>query len=815
VAACVALSCLAISAMAQGPPDQSKFVVAMSVKNGKVETNGTSQKTLFTPTPAFNSRLRKSLSQSRVQEILMGDIDKALDRLPKLYWYALTENERTQDAKGALSDQAATSALGSFTGEWPAFAQAFNAWAAAGNNRLPLFQVFAGAGILKGLNDIDSTSAVIFSSTGRPSWDVANGTVTFRVADPIGNLADSSQYTVAVGGSGNRNTVATSADMIRQLEPVEGMLWRSADIKPRIEEFYTSRGLQPAIKISPAKAHPKSIQIAESPRIARIILMDSVPADSVDKALYLLLSDTEFRLFLKTNPLTANPGTGGQPAYKVLDYQILCKPPSPEAPSTANASVAGPASSTTATTATRPRTVTPPCSEPYLDTFRLQIQALQLQQVGLTVVPQTNFTRPPSANTSYVDLIVNKAAASTSASGKPSDSTTKPATPLANEEGVIDPNIQTQAGRNGFVATTPALKSGQAGADSDAGQGTTSSSSKSGDKKNYVGGGLEYKPGQGVQVFSLYQRSELGLLSKQDSFSVKAGGQGKPLGDVNYFADFVLFNTLHRRLSVQFTGSSDFTASRLFGGVKTDERRTGGLAKVELELFRDLNGSMLRVNLEGKRTTVELTQNGQTAGKQNLTDLDLGALYMFQSSAARYAKRLKIQPRLRFGLKLSPGEPNYRVFSLTGNYHQQLPGLFETDLSANVGVANAGTPIFEQPSLGGAECLRGFRKDDAIGRRLWSLQNELWAPIPSIGDSQSSLNKFLRRQVRLAGFVDVGGLDEATASKSGIRTGPGLGARIIFFPVVMKLDWAYGLGDAAVGRGHGRVYFSVSTNAPF
>jgi hemolysin activation/secretion protein len=152
---------------------------------------------------------------------------------------------------------------------------------------------------------------------------------------------------------------------------------------------------------------------------------------------------------------------------------------------------------------------------------------------------------------------------------------------------------------------------------------------------------------------------------------------------------------------------------------------------------------------------------------------------------------------------------------MTGNYHQQLPRLFEADLSANIGVANIGTPIYEQPSLGGAEVLRGFRKDDAIGRRLWSLQNELWAPIPGFGDSQSSLSRFLRKQVRLAGFVDVGAVEEATGSKSGTRTGPGLGARLIFFPVVMKLDWAYGLGDAAVGRGHGRVYFSVSTNTPF
>src|SRR5262249_36965677 len=198
-----------------------------------------------------------------------------------------------------------------------------------------------------------------------------------------------------------------------------------------------------------------------------------------------------------------------------------------------------------------------PCSEPYLDTFRLQIQALQLQQIGLTLTPQTNFTRASTTDSSYVDLLVDRAAASASAAGKAGNpgeagnKATRPATALANDQGVIDPNIQTGAQRNGFMPATLALDSASPSSGSNAEQPTPASQPR--ERKNYVGGGVEYQPGQGVRVFSLYQRSSLGLLSKQDSLSIKAGGQGKALGDLNYFADFVLFNALHRRLSVQFT----------------------------------------------------------------------------------------------------------------------------------------------------------------------------------------------------------------------------------------------------------------------
>jgi outer membrane translocation and assembly module TamA len=100
--------------------------------------------------------------------------------------------------------------------------------------------------------------------------------------------------------------------------------------------------------------------------------------------------------------------------------------------------------------------------------------------------------------------------------------------------------------------------------------------------------------------------------------------------------------------------------------------------------------------------------------------------------------------------------------------------------------------------LGGAESLRGFRRDDAVAIRLWTLQPELWAPVYA--------NLFL------AAFHDIGNAGDLSATP---RRGPGLGLRYVAGPAVLRLDWAYGLGPAATGGSRGKFYFSVTTNLPY
>jgi hemolysin activation/secretion protein len=172
--------------------------------------------------------------------------------------------------------------------------------------------------------------------------------------------------------------------------------------------------------------------------------------------------------------------------------------------------------------------------------------------------------------------------------------------------------------------------------------------------------------------------------------------------------------------------------------------------------------------------------------------------------------KLRIEPALRMGLPLDH-EPSFNSFRLGTQYHQLIAGPIELESRVELRHATASTPVFEQPSLGGLESVRGFRSDEVIGRKLWSSQNELWVPLLTAG-GRSGVRDFVRRNVRLAAFYDVGALDSqpaAGASENGLRTGAGLGLRIRYQGVVIEADWAYGFGSDETGRpGRGRFYFN-------
>jgi hypothetical protein len=244
-----------------------------------------------------------------------------------------------------------------------------------------------------------------------------------------------------------------------------------------------------------------------------------------------------------------------------------------------------------------------------------------------------------------------------------------------------------------------------------------------------------------------------------------------------------------------------------------DERRNSGSGRIEFEPFRDRRGSLLRFYAEGRRSTVALSEGDTVNARQNLTTLDLGGLFLFQSVEVEYPRRIRFEPRVRFGLRLGTSGPSYTKLTLTGNIHQNLPHRLAADISGSLGSASRDTPGFELPSFGGSEVVRGFRRDDALGRRLWSLQNELWVPLPRTAtDDEAGLKVFLRDNVRLAPFVDVGGLYSPRTSTAGVRSGFGLGLRVIYNVIILKVDYAYGVGAAATGGSRGKFYFTIGSN---
>jgi outer membrane protein assembly factor BamA len=206
-----------------------------------------------------------------------------------------------------------------------------------------------------------------------------------------------------------------------------------------------------------------------------------------------------------------------------------------------------------------------------------------------------------------------------------------------------------------------------------------------------------------------------------------------------------------------------------------------------------------------------------------------GIVYNQWITAAPVRFALNTQTRVGTGLG---AEPTYAVFDLDGGLHRRISDqyLISADISGRFQLASSMTPVFDLPSLGGGESVRGFQTDDALGRKLWSLQSELWAPVPfTLAATQQSggARWFLRQNVRLAGFFDAGGVWDTnlalspglaipgTSALPGFRKGAGAGIRFIQGPITLKFDWAYGFGHGAFGDGHGRFYIGVSTNGSF
>ena len=160
------------------------------------------------------------------------------------------------------------------------------------------------------------------------------------------------------------------------------------------------------------------------------------------------------------------------------------------------------------------------------------------------------------------------------------------------------------------------------------------------------------------------------------------------------------------------------------------------------------------------------------------------------------------------------GEPSFERLKAQLSYHRDLWARFAWDQRLHIGWASSETPPFELPSLGGAESLRGFRSDTVLGEELWSSQSELWTPItPSRVENRSRLLK-LMSQLRLAIFVDVGDVDQASLGDDGLRAGAGLGLRYRRPPLTLALDWGYGFESPLSSERESKIYLSFRRLVP-
>ena len=544
-------------------------------------------------------------------------------------------------------------------------------------------------------------------------------------------------------------------DLRRVLVPLNGTLWRAAAIEKRLHDYYSRLGL-PAQIVMPTLATNNQITIQEAARIAHVILMDpDVAEHDVDKVLWTVLTQHDFKVAMKHRPVVKD-------GERSLDY-------------TADLGYH-------------------PGDEPYALASRLQTQQLALSQFGLSalLIPSTRST----AQQTYQDLRIQKTAADPPAnSTKP-----KPGAPTVDAHGEVAVNPAPTPTPVANPAATPTPSPAPARAEKE--------------KLWYIGGGGTYHPGQAFSVFGLVQRSRLNFPFANSAISGQLGYPYGSVASLNYSADYIGFNQLHQRLSLRLNGSQDVQIHRFLQGQQLDEHRTGGFGQVMLEPFHDFDNSLLQVTAEVRRATVSEQNNVATQLKLNLSTVRVSGLYLFQTELSEHPHSFKLEPFVEVGLGLSATEPTFTLGGISANYHQAL-GSIAADLTGHFENSAASTPVVEQPSFGGADVMRGFRADDAIGLRYWSLQNELWFPLPRLAASVSNTQlKTLLSQLRLAPFLDVGGAYQTVFSAPGMRLGPGAGLRFAMDRVVLKLDWAYGIGDAATGGSRGKFYFTLVSNLP-
>ena len=769
VSVILSLSISSARPIAANPPNASRLVAQLSIKNGLLTVDR--EHSRFEASADFTNRLKIPIERAR--KLIYDDLDKQLAALGKPYYVALSTSEQQKDDEGKLNDDL-TSRLRTFSGSWIDYRSRFANWVAQDtDNRLPL--ELAMSPLVNAFATFANETSLTFNSDDVTLWQAAPGQATFTVVDPIQNW-NSAEYAIVLPDAATGGTVSNTAEIKEEaLKPLVGRLWRSSEIRTRIEVFYARRGLTPIITLDPSDAPTKTITIRESLRIARLVFpVAGGSEDEIDKILYLLLNDKQFRVFRKDrkNILSSLIAIPDQPGFRAIDYVTHLQ--------------------------------SKPNNEPYVNTRVQQIQQLQLADLGYVFSLQPSLARVQPTGITYVDLVIKKQTSNESAPTGSPEQDVKPAPPTDTAHGVVTAESQE---RDSILQ--PSRKAALFASGKPAPPDPVKEAASSKELKNFIGGGFEYRPGQGVKAFGLYQRSKFEFLGN-DKFSLKIGGQEKALGAINYNSDFVQFRRLPFRLGLQLTGSSDVTANRFFNGVTVDERRTGGLASIKFQFFRDKGGSLLQAYGEVRNATVTLTPEKSAETKQNLNTIDVGALYFYQSPAtSRYQRMIRFVPRLRFGLGLAKTEQAFNKFSLAGELDQELPKLLALNIRGRLELANSNTPIFELPSLGGSEILRGFRQDDAIGQRLWAFQNELKFPVPGTGNAIEGIGLFLQQKIKLAGFFDIGNIHKTVGSSSGLRKSPGIGVRLSYFPVELGLDWAYGFGPAAT-TGHGRGRFAMT-----
>ena len=303
-----------------------------------------------------------------------------------------------------------------------------------------------------------------------------------------------------------------------------------------------------------------------------------------------------------------------------------------------------------------------------------------------------------------------------------------------------------------------------------------------------------------------YSRDDI---AGDDNLSVRAGWRGEMIIGGTYQKDFAAFGFLGRRLTISVSGDSDFHPDRLIDNERHDERRNGGSASALLELFRDRQDHWLQFQTSLSRQDVKLKQNPTVPDKDTISRATLGLSYAWLRPYVIGTPLLSIDPSFSVA-RSDTNNSDFFETSVRAAFHAKFANFFEFDSRLGFDWASADTPEIELPRFGGEESVRGFRLEAASARLAWSLQNEVWFPLRFTDLLGSTMDGLLRRSLKLAAFIDIGGVEDSQQPVSAFEAGAGLGLRFTLQDqATLRIDWAHPLTDFASDLGGHTFYFSI------
>jgi len=724
-------------------------------------------------------------------------ISTALEKQQPLYWYILTDDERAKLAAGDLP-QATTEAIAKLLksphDDWSSARKAYVPFAlCTEDHHRPCNRRGPDQALSFDFNlvmDVDFLNEVPLSNqTSQPS--VTSAFAHFSVVSLIKDFKNEVSIEVKQAQSGQQPTSnPISASWVnRWLESEQaGKPWVASDVRQRFGIALSALGLQANVEASPAGSPPK-LTIDED--LIHIIRMPgdldpskAAAALEVLKILSVLLPQEDYSSVPKSEkdlPTKVKPTADGK--FQDLDLADL----------RGKKGLA------------------------YLDIFQFPLQQAALQEIGYVVSTQEE---PALDSTHTTTLILNVARPTES-----SESTSKaPSAPEPRTKtGLASRNPVTAA--KGAQALPPLSGKPVIPVKADATPPPISIRRQVPHMK--YGAGLQYRSGQAIRPILSVSSDSFQVPWGATSFQATGGTENtNGVGALDWQNDYIGFGKLHHRLSFSLAGKTDSTAKRLLGSsAETDQRTTGGQGRLEYDPANNWHGVYVQLFGQGAREYFTFSKGGTNLPDVSLWTADAGATIDVLRDARPWPGRFEFTPQVHFGIPTATVSKTYAVFSLDAVGHQRISDfkLMSADISGHFRTATQGTPIFELPTLGGGDSLRGFRPDDVLARRYWSLQNELWMPV--LGTLSASPNAkgagsvrwFLRQNIRLALFGDVAGAYEIPVAgiATGVRWAPGLGIRYVQGNFALKLDWGYGQGNGQSGPGHGRTDLGVAQTGAF